>query len=337
MALPEGIPTLVKLRLDDAAMIGAVAGNAAGGLAQALVSGLGLAKATEELVASAWATALFGTDLTAIVTGPPSTELTALLDRAADRESQGSASTWRFSPASVRRAFDNGDTAETLTEELAAVAHSDLPQPLVYLIKDVARRHGEVEILDVHSVVVGESPSLLAEIAAHRKLAKFALRVVAPTVVTSSADAVTTLAALRDAGYAPLHRSGDGTIAVRARKVAVVTPEPEFLELPEPEAREDPVEHAERLLREPPTASRALPRGKLLSLLPGDRNHAWMRLTWQLESGFPVWLVYNEPDGGKTKLLVANPELHGDELDVWCHDPGTYRRLELSRIVPGQD
>jgi hypothetical protein len=237
----------------------------------------------------------------------------------------------------VRRAFDNGDTAETLTEALAAVAHSDLPQPLVYLIKDIARRHGEVEVLDVRSVVVGDSPSLLAEIAAHRKLAKFALRVVAPTVLTSAEDAVTTLAALRDAGYAPLHRSADGAIAVRATKVPVVTPEPEYLELPEPEAREDPFEHAERLLRDPRAASRPLPRGKLLSLLPGDRSNAWMRLTWQLETGFPVWIVYDEPGGGKTKLLVANPELDGDRLDVWCHDPGTYRKLELSRITAGQD
>ncbi|MCU1685532.1 MAG: hypothetical protein JWQ81_6271 [Amycolatopsis sp.] len=339
MVPPDAIPIAVSLCFREAALIGAVAGNAAAGLAQAFVSGLGLAKATEELVASAWATALFGTDLTAIVTGPPSTELTALLDRAADRESQGSASTWRFSPTSVRRAFDNGDTAAALTKELAAVAHGDLPQPLVYLINDVARRHGEVEVLEVGSVVIGENPGLLAEIAAHRRLAKFALRVVAPTVLTSSADAVTTLAALRDAGYAPMHRAADGTIAVRAATVPVVTvtPEPEYLELPESEGREDPFEHAERLLREPRAAGRPLQRGKLLGLLPGDRSNAWMRLTWQLEAGFPVWIVYDEPDGGKRKLLVANPELHGDQLDVWCHDPGTYRKLELSRIVPGQD
>lgn len=337
--VPEAaVPGLVKLCLNDATLVGAVAGNAAGGLARALVSGESPAKAAEELVAGAWATALFGTDLTAIVTGPPGVGLTALLDRAADRESQGSASTWRFTPASVRRAFDNGDTAETLTEELTEVARGDLPQPLLYLINDIARRHGEVEVLDVRSVVMGDVPGLLAEIAAHRKLAKFDLRLVAPTVLTSSADAVTTLAALRDAGYAPVQRSADGTIAVRPAKAPVAAPEPDDFTLPAFEEREqDPLEHAERLLREPQKTSRPLQRGALMNQLPGNRSATWMRAVWQLESGFPVWIVYDEPDGGKRRLLIANPELHGDKLDVWCHDPGTYRELELSRIVPGND
>ena len=45
-------------------------------------------------------------DLTAVVTGTPSADLTALLDDAADAETRGTAYTWRFSPASVRRALD---------------------------------------------------------------------------------------------------------------------------------------------------------------------------------------------------------------------------------------
>jgi hypothetical protein len=347
---PGLLHNLVSVSLAEAALVGAIASNAAGELARALVSGGAdldidapeLVKATDELVAGACATALFGTDLTAIVTGPPGTELAALLDRVADRETQGSASTWRFSPASVRRALDNGEAPTALIDELGSVARGQLPQPLTYLINDIARRHGEVGVMDVRSVIVGENPGLLAEIAAHRKLAKLSLGSVAPSVLTSTADAATTLTALRDAGYAPVHRASDGSIVVRNEKPPVAVAEPfdddirELLDA-RPAVVQDPLEHAERLLNTPTTAPRALKRGALMNILPGNRSAPWMRLIWQLETGFPVWVSYQERDGKKEKLLVSDPELHGDAIDVWCEDPGGYRRLELSRISPAKD
>ena len=53
-------------------------------------------------------TAVFGPDLTAVVTGTPSARVTTLLDSCADRESRGGAVVWRLSPGSVRRALDDG-------------------------------------------------------------------------------------------------------------------------------------------------------------------------------------------------------------------------------------
>jgi hypothetical protein len=347
---PGILQSLVTRSLAEAALVGAIAANAAGVLARALVSGGAeldvdapeLVKATEELVAGACATALFGTDLTAIVTGPPGTELAALLDRVADRETQGSASTWRFSPASVRRALDNGETPTALIDELGSVARGELPQPLTYLINDVGRRHGEVGVTDVRSVIVGENPGLLAEIAAHRKLAKLSLGAVAPSVLTSTADAATTLAALRDAGYAPVHRASDGSIVMRNEKPPVAVAEPIADEIRQlfdarPAVVQDPLEHAERLLKTPTTAPSALRRGALMNMLPGNRTAPWMRVIWQLETGFPAWVNYQEPGGKKEKLLISHPELDGDAIDVWCADPGGYRRLEPSRISPAND
>jgi hypothetical protein len=283
---------------------------------------------------------LFGTDLTAIVTGPPGTELAMLLDRVADREIQGSASTWRFSPASVRRAFDNGQTVSVLLDELASVARGELPQSLTYLLNDVGRRHGEIGVTDVRSVVVGENLALLVELAAHRKLAKLGLRSVAPSVLTSTADAATTLAALRDAGYAPVHRSADGSIVVHGEKpAAVAEPQgeviPMIFDVP-PIAAQDPLEHAERLMQAPTTTPRRLQRGSLMNVLRGRHSgEQWIRVIWQLEVGHPAWIAYQEPDGRTHELLISEPELHGDTLDVWCADPGEYRRLELNRIGLG--
>ena len=63
-----------------------------------------------------------------------------LLDSCADRESRRAAVLWRFSPASVRRALDEGASGDELVRALRGIAETDLPQPLTYLIGDV--QHG---------------------------------------------------------------------------------------------------------------------------------------------------------------------------------------------------
>ena len=238
----------------------------------------------------------------------------------------------RFSPASVRRAFDQGATAGELLDDLGAIAAGDLPQPLVYLVNDVARRHGEAQVVDVASVVVGE-PALLAELAAHRKLAKLGLRAAAPTVLTSTVDASGTLGALRDAGYAPTRHAADGTIVLPARdqaKPATAVFDPEPGDLPP-----DPADHAARLLAAPASGP-ALLRGQLARAMSdryaGRLTPKQQQLCWQLEAGLPVDVLYREDGGEPVRLVIAYPELDGDVLDVWSIEDRAYRRLELARI-----
>ncbi|MFJ9774399.1 helicase-associated domain-containing protein [Kitasatospora sp. NPDC101157] len=174
-----------------------------------------VADACRRLLPAATGTARFGSDLTAVVSGTPSADLAALLDSVADRESVGAASVWRFSPASVRRALDAGLTPDALTADLAVVAAVDrLPQPLSYLIQDTARRHGRVRVVSAACVIHGQEPALLAELAAHRKLAPLGLRQLAPTVLISRTPPNETLAALRAAGYAPVAEQPDGTVRI---------------------------------------------------------------------------------------------------------------------------
>lgn len=320
----------VRAALADAELLGVVAHGAVTSAGRALLAPDELVDVTDELVSRARTTALFGTDLTAIVPGSPDARLAALLDRAADREAQGTATSWRFSPASVRRAFDQGATAAGLLGDLGAIAAGELPQPLVYLVHDVARRHGEAQVIDVASVVVGE-PAVLAELAAHRKLAKLGLRAVAPTVLTSTVDASGTLDALREAGYAPTRHAADGSIVLPARDQAeptVAVRDPEPGELPP-----DPAGHAERLLAAP-VRGPALLRGQLARAMSdryaGRLTPKQQQLCWQLEAGLPVDITYRGDD--PEHLVIAYPELDGDVLDVWSLGERAYRRLELTRI-----
>lgn len=158
----------------------------------------------EQLLPATADHALFGTDLTAVVTGASSARVTALLDSCADRECRGAATVWRLSPTSIRRALDDGVDAAQLQHELTEIARTDVPQPVQYLIKDVARRHGTVRVGDVASCLRSADTALLAEIAVDRSLKRLDLTLLAPTVLASGRPAEETLAVLRRAGYLPM-------------------------------------------------------------------------------------------------------------------------------------
>ncbi|MEE1790805.1 hypothetical protein PUR28_08450 [Streptomyces sp. BE308] len=94
-----------------------------------------LAAVCERLLPEATRTVRFGADLTAVVTGTPSARLAALLDTVADKEAGGTASVWRFSPTTVRRALDTVPTVTPVTVDLSALAArlraapTELPAP----------------------------------------------------------------------------------------------------------------------------------------------------------------------------------------------------------------
>jgi len=153
---------------------------------------------------------LLQADLTAIVPGPPSSSVRALLDGAADRESQGGAATWRFGPTSVRRALDGGTTAAELLDRLGALTRHGVPQALDYLIRDVERRHGRVRIGAAGCYLRCADPALAQEVLSTRSLRRLELREVAPAVLVGALDPETALAALQAAGYAPVCENASG-------------------------------------------------------------------------------------------------------------------------------
>lgn len=158
-------------------------------------------------------TARFQADSTATVTGTPAPDLAALLSAVGDIESEGHAVVWRITPASLRRAYDAGWDADEILDRLSAVRRpgTELPQPLTYTVKDVARSHGRLRVVRSACCVRSEDTSLIEEVAKTRGLAKLGLRKIAPTVLISTAPPEETLAALRAAGYAPVLEAETGT------------------------------------------------------------------------------------------------------------------------------
>lgn len=154
-------------------------------------------------------------DLTALALGPLEPVVAGHLAEMADREPGSTAlPQFRFSESSVRRAFDRGWTAETVTGFLAGHALSGVPQPLTYLIGDVDRRYGSVRVVEAEAAIVTADEATAIEIGSRARAARLGLRLVAPTVLVGPVEAVALVEELRAEGFFPVLEAGTGGSAV---------------------------------------------------------------------------------------------------------------------------
>ena len=75
----------------------------------------------------------------------------------ADQESRGGGGVYRFSPGSVRRAFNAGWSREDVQTWIEQHSRTGVPQPLAYLVDDVARRHGNTVCIHLRKAINGRS------------------------------------------------------------------------------------------------------------------------------------------------------------------------------------
>ncbi|MDQ1656261.1 MAG: hypothetical protein QOD41_1344 [Cryptosporangiaceae bacterium] len=323
----------------ESELMGVIVRGAPSSLAGALLSGDGtaLAAVAAELLPAAETRARFQADLTAVVSGTPSAALAGLLDSAADPEARGVASTWRFSPASVRRALDAGHPAADLLGELRAVAGRDLPQPLEYLVADVARRHGAVRAREVACCLRSDDTALLAEILASRACAKLGLSALAPTVLGSAQGLAETLRTLRAAGYAPVAETGDAVpIVERVPRHRA----PSAARQDRPRVRHedgeppDPVALATEILDgrdyepEDPGGTVARLRHSAPQLTAGELR----LLAHAIDEAAPVHIEYRNAQGSTSNRIIEQLDFDGHRIYAWCTLRDDERVFSPSRI-----
>lgn len=188
------------------------------------LSTLGLALFTDEITADVpWVSSLFPTpieqvliqaDLTAVAPGPLTPELATKLALLAQVESHGGATVHRFSAKSIRTAFDAGWTAREIHDFLARISRTPVPQPLTYLVDDVARRFGTLRIGQAESFLRSDDPAILNELLHHPRAAGLRLRQIAPTVLLSELPLDSLLGQVRELDLAPVVEAPDGTLQV---------------------------------------------------------------------------------------------------------------------------
>ncbi|WP_405616247.1 helicase C-terminal domain-containing protein [Streptomyces sp. NBC_01508] len=287
---------------------------------------------------------LLQADLTAVAPGPLLRPLAETLSVIADIESRGGATVYRFTPASVRRALDAGLSASDLHAFLAAHSRTPVPQPLSYLIDDMARRHGHLRIGSASAYVRCDDEAVLDEILADRRSHGLRLRRLAPTVLAAQADPTTLLDGLRVMGLAPAAESAEGDVLV-TRAHAHRTP-PRTPPAPVPDGPPVPAPSmlgaAVRAIRAgdraatvvhktlPEPAAAAAPGGELPRTTSAETLATVQAAAL---TGSAVWIGYVNAEGAASQRVIAPVRVEGGFVTAYDHTADEVRTYPLHRIT----
>ncbi|MFE0672060.1 helicase-associated domain-containing protein [Streptomyces sp. NPDC058867] len=281
---------------------------------------------------------LLQADLTAVAPGPLRRPLADMLGVLADVESKGGATVYRFTPGSVRRALDSGQSASDLHAFLTAHSRTPVPQPLAYLIDDVARKHGHLRVGAASAYVRCDDDAVLNEILADKRAAGLRLRRLAPTVLAAQADPAALLEGLRAMGFAPAAESAEGDVLI-TRALAHRTPP---RTAPEPVPDGPPVPDATLLS----AAIRAIRAGDLASTAPRKQaapsggelprtGSAETLATMQAAvlTGEAVWIGYVNAEGAASQRVIAPIRVEGGFVTAYDHTADEVRTYPLHRVT----
>ncbi|WP_028654608.1 helicase-associated domain-containing protein [Nocardioides sp. J54] len=213
---PRTRPDLVAWAVAEAAVLGLTGADVLAPYARALVAGDDPTPVLAALLPPPVDHVLLQADLTAVAPGPLEPDLARRLQQVADVESHGGATVYRFSADSVRRALDSGWTTAEVHAFVLAASRTPVPQPLTYLVEDVARSFGRLRVGAATSFIRSDDEVALAELVNHPRAAGLGLQRLAPTVLISSLPLDVLLPRLRELGSAPVVEGPDGTVRVGA-------------------------------------------------------------------------------------------------------------------------
>jgi Helicase conserved C-terminal domain len=286
---------------------------------------------------------LLQADLTAVAPGPLTGELAQKMALLADVESRGGATTYRFTDATIRRALDLGWSAGEVLELLRNHSRTPVPQPLTYLVEDVARRHGRVRVGLASAYIRCDDETTLTEILSNRKAAGLRLRRLAPTVLSAQAPLDVVLATLRETGHAPAAEGARGEIVVRRPDERRASTPHRLPSAPTPTAELPPA-----VLAVAVQAIRAGDRARTAIKRPAEIAPATAGvggppssptvdvlalLSDAVATGDTVWIGYVDVHGQATQRLIEPEVLEGGYVEAFDRLRQERRRFAVHRIT----
>lgn len=279
---------------------------------------------------------LLQADLTAVAPGPLERDLAHRLAMLADIESRGGATVYRFTASSVRRAFDSGWSTAEIQAFLTSASRTPVPQPLTYLVEDVARRFGTVRVGAAGSFLRSDDESALAELVHDPRASGLRLRRIAPTVVVSDVPMDVLLPRLRELGTAPVVEGPDGSVRLahrdthRARLPRRRPPTPELSNV----RLESRVAATVGAIRAGDRAAASRPRRSAAGTSPTAGPMATMAaLREAVETRATVWISYVDNHGSTLERIVDPVQVEGGRLSAFDHRADEVRSFAVHRIT----
>jgi hypothetical protein len=283
---------------------------------------------------------LIQSDNTAIAPGPLEHEISQSLAMMAEIESRGGATVYRFTEATIRRALDHGKTSDEIKSFLAKTSKTPMPQPLEYLIADVAKKHGKLRVGNTSSFIRCEDTALISQIINDKKLEILGLRRIAPEVVICEMDATDAMRILRECGYLPAGESASGMILTGAKSNRALTkPRPPRIigevEIPTDES----LTAAIRSLRTGEKSTHRQTRlrqvaNEALGALPRTTANETMDVLQQYISEEKTLSIgYADNNGGVTHRIIDPIRISAGALIARDHATGEVQSFRIPRIT----
>jgi hypothetical protein len=283
---------------------------------------------------------LIQSDNTAIAPGPLEHEISQALAMMAEIESRGGATVYRFTESTIRRALDHGKTGDEIKTFLIKTSKTPMPQPLEYLIADVAKKHGKLRVGNTSSFIRCEDTSLISQIMNDKKLEILVLRRIAPEVVICDMDATDAMRVLRECGYLPAGESANGMILTGPKTNRALTkPRPPRVigevEIPETEA----LMTAIRALRTGEKSTYRQTRlrqvaSEALGQLPRTTANETMEILNQfIIDEKTLSIGYADNNGGVTHRIIDPIRISAGALIARDHATGEVQSFRIPRIT----
>ena len=273
---------------------------------------------------------LIQADNSAIAPGPLTVELANMIGTIADIESRGGASVYRFSESSIRRGLDHGQTGEQIKDFLKKTSKTPVPQPLEYLINDVAKRHGRLRVGSAQSYVRCEDEGLVTQILHDKKLESLRFRKLAPQVLVCDVEPGDLIATLREASYLPAAENASGIlISAPAIRRAKSRPRPPRVLSESQAPSEIIIKAAVRTLRTGEKASSHKPRE-----VPRTTANETLDLLHQyIEEQASLTIGYADTNGGVSNRLIDPISISLGTLIARDHATGEMQSFRIPRIT----
>ena len=283
---------------------------------------------------------LIQSDNTAIAPGPLEHEISQALAMMAEIESRGGATVYRFTESTIRRALDHGKTGDEIKTFLIKTSKTPMPQPLEYLIADVAKKHGKLRVGNTSSFIRCEDTALISQIMNDKKLEILALRRIAPEVVICDMDATDAMRVLRECGYLPAGESANGMILTGAKTNRALTkPRPPRVigevEIPDAES----LKTAIRALRTGEKSTYRQTRlrqvaSEALGQLPRTTANETMDILNQfIVDEKTLSIGYADNNGGVTHRIIDPIRISAGALIARDHATGEVQSFRIPRIT----
>ena len=283
---------------------------------------------------------LIQSDNTAIAPGPLEHEISQALAMMAEIESRGGATVYRFTESTIRRALDHGKTGDEIKTFLIKTSKTPMPQPLEYLIADVAKKHGKLRVGNTSSFIRCEDTALISQIMNDKKLEILALRRIAPEVVICDMDATDAMRMLRECGYLPAGESANGMILTGPKTNRALTkPRPPRVigevEIPDTES----LKTAIRALRTGEKSTYRQTRlrqvaSEALGQLPRTTANETMEILNQfIIDEKTLSIGYADNNGGVTHRIIDPIRISAGALIARDHATGEVQSFRIPRIT----